>query len=451
MSALIELPAVVLCVDDEPSILSALRRLLRPSGYRVLLAESGAAALALMATEQVDLVISDMRRPEMDGAQFLEQVRSREPQAIRILLTGYADIASTIAAINRGEIHRYIAKPWDDQDLLLAVRDGLARKQLEQENRALSALTREQNDALHKANTTLESRVKARTQELEQVNDMLNTTFAQLQENFLLSIDVFAGLLELRDGSVAGHSRKVAVLARRIAEKLQLGTLAVQDVYAAGLLHEVGRIGFPDSMLRKPVSLLVGEEQARYRRHTLSAEAALMPLGQLQRAAKLVRSQLERLDGNGFPDGLQGDEVPLGAQIVGLAADYFGLQSGRLAERRYSAAEAAISVAQGAGAHYDGSLVSAFQAVLQEEPLAPQLDRQIACSEVEPGMVLSRDLLSPQGTLLLAAGFVFDSRVVRQLKDFAQRENFKIGLYIRNEQAGDKAGAKLSVLTGALP
>src|SRR5476649_2848238 len=105
-------PQTLLLVDDEPSILSALRRLFRPQGYRVLTAEGGAAALELVRDDTVDLVISDMRMPGMDGAQFLEKLRKLQPQAIRILLTGYADISSTIAAINGGEIHRYIAKPW---------------------------------------------------------------------------------------------------------------------------------------------------------------------------------------------------------------------------------------------------------------------------------------------------------------------------------------------------
>jgi len=104
-------PATLLLVDDEPSILSALRRLFRPQGYRVLTAEGGQAALDLLQGEAVDLVISDMRMPGMDGAQFLERVRRIQPDTARILLTGYADIASTIAAINDGGIDRYIAKP----------------------------------------------------------------------------------------------------------------------------------------------------------------------------------------------------------------------------------------------------------------------------------------------------------------------------------------------------
>src|SRR5688572_3801222 len=101
----------VLCVDDESNILNALRRLLRPRGYRVLTAESGAEGLNLIDGERVDLVLSDMRMPEMDGANFLQQVKARSPDTVRILLTGYADLASTVAAVNNGGIYRYIAKP----------------------------------------------------------------------------------------------------------------------------------------------------------------------------------------------------------------------------------------------------------------------------------------------------------------------------------------------------
>lgn len=426
-----EAPATVLFVDDEPSILSALRRLFRPQGYKVLMAESGAAGLALLEAEPVDLVVSDMRMPEMDGAQFLEKVRERWPDVVRILLTGYADISSTIAAINRGEIHRYIAKPWDDQNMLLSVRDGLNRKRLEQQNRDLQALTRAQNDELQKLNTGLEARVKARTQEIEQVNDMLQQAYAELHENFLLSINVFAGLLELRDDRMAGYSRQVAALAQGMARKLKLGQTAEQDLFAAGLLHEVGKIGFPDALLGKSVSTMNGEELARYKRHPLNAEAALMPLGQLQRVAKLVRAQHERLDGKGFPDGLAGAELPIAAQVLGAAIDYFGLQTGRLAERRHTASEAQAMVRGGANTRYAQAVVDAFMEAVVEQPVQSTNDRMVSAAEIEPGMVLARDLMGPRGTLLLAAGFVFDPRVVRQIREFAQREGVKLSLYVR--------------------
>jgi DNA-binding NtrC family response regulator len=140
--------AVLLFVDDEPNILSSLRRLFRPLGYRILTAESGAAGLEILGKEEVDLVVSDMRMPSMDGAHFLEAVRQRWPGVTRILLTGYSDINSTVNAINRGEIYRYIAKPWDDHDITLIVREALERRRLENENQRLLDLTQSQNEAL---------------------------------------------------------------------------------------------------------------------------------------------------------------------------------------------------------------------------------------------------------------------------------------------------------------
>ncbi|MBV8123146.1 MAG: response regulator [Paucibacter sp.] len=439
MPATVSEPFVVLFVDDEASILSALRRLFRPEGYRVLLAESGTAGLALLESEPVDLVVSDMRMPEMDGAAFLEQVRIRWPEVGRILLTGYSDISSTVAAVNRGEIHRYIAKPWDDRDLLLGVRDGMERRRLLLENRALQQLTHQQNEELKLLNADLAERVKARTSELEQVNGMLEKSLEQLQENFLLSIDVFSGLLELRRGGMAGYSRQVADLARRTARKLGSRVALEQDVYLAGLLHEIGKIGLPDALLGKPVSLMSGDELAQYREHTLLGETALLPLGQLQRAARFVRAQHERVDGKGFPDGLAGAEVPVGAQIVGAAADYFAALSGRMAVKRYTPAEARGLIRGGAGMRYAHEVVAAFELAVDEEPELVCRDREVLPADLEVGMELARDVLSPKGTLLLARGFVFDSRVIRQVREFSGREDFKLKLFIKLPEKQDGA------------
>ena len=121
-------PATLLLVDDEVNILKALTRLLRPAGYQLLTAENGAEALTLLARQPVDLVLSDMRMPVMDGAVFLARVREHWPETMRLLLTGHADMQQTVQAINQGEIYRYIAKPWSDQELLLTVQQALERQ-----------------------------------------------------------------------------------------------------------------------------------------------------------------------------------------------------------------------------------------------------------------------------------------------------------------------------------
>ena len=142
---------VLLFVDDEDNILNALRRLFHPLNYKIFTAGSGAEALALLEHEPVDLIISDMRMPQMNGVELLEQVRAKWPNTQRIMLTGYSDIESTIAAINRGEISRYITKPWESHDIILVVRQVLEHKYMEEQIRNLAfydALTKLANRRL---------------------------------------------------------------------------------------------------------------------------------------------------------------------------------------------------------------------------------------------------------------------------------------------------------------
>lgn len=424
--------ATLLLVDDEPSVLNALRRLFRMHGYQVLQATGGAEGLALLREAPVDLVISDMRMPEMDGANFLEQVRQAWPDTARILLTGYADIGSTIAAINRGEIHRYIAKPWDDPELLLVVRDALRRRSLERENAELLALTRQQNTQLADANRTLEARVASRTAELQQVNDMLEAAYGDLDQTFTLAVNVFSGMLEMREG-IAGHSRRVADLAGDTAQRLGLTERDARDIRLGALLHDVGKIGLPDRMLGKPVSTYASDDAARYRRHPIDGETALMPLTQLRSAARIVRQHHERFDGKGFPDGLEGDQIVIGARIVGAASDYDDLIHGMAAQERHSPERARQMLRGGIGTHYDSRVIEALLCVIAEAEVRANADRQMDARELRPGMVLARDLVSPRGAILLAAGYVFDERIIRQVSDFALREGAKLMLHVRRD------------------
>ena len=262
MSEAITSPTL-LFVDDEPGILSALRRLFRPHGYRIFIAEGGAAGLEILEKEAVDLVISDMRMPEMDGAAFLKEVRNRWPKVMRILLTGYADITSTVAAINQGEIYRYIAKPWDDNEIVTIVREAMERLHLELENQRLSALTQAQNDELKTLNANLEQKVAERTAELRQALTFVEQSHGELKKSFLTSVQVFAGVIELRSGSVgsqmSGHGRRVAEHARSVAQRMGLSDNEVQNIMLAGLLHDIGKLGLPDELLGKPFNTLTGE------------------------------------------------------------------------------------------------------------------------------------------------------------------------------------------------
>jgi len=415
--------ATILCVDDEPSILSALRRLFRAHGFTVLAAESGQAGLALLESQTVDLVISDMRMPEMDGVAFLEHVRQRWPDILRLLLTGYADITSIMGAINRGEIYRYIAKPWDDNDIILTVQGALERSALEREKRRLEALVLQQNEELKAVNASLEVKVEQRTAELRQANAALLGANERLKSNFLTSIKMFTALIELRDQKLAGHSRRVAEQARKLAQTLALDTKQVQEIFVAGLLHAVGKVGFDDSMLGTPLSAMSPQQLALYRKHPRRAEQLLMPLSELKSTLEIITAQLEHYDGSGFPNGVAGRHIPLGARVLAVAIDFDSLQIGVAEARALSEQQALAVIQQGRGQVYDPLVVDALVGLYGNRPVEevpPEAPREVSLhsAELKDGMVLAHDLISPSGLLLLTAGHVLDEAVIRKIQSF---------------------------------
>jgi response regulator RpfG family c-di-GMP phosphodiesterase len=430
--------ATLLFVDDEPSILSALRRLFRPQGYRIFVAEGGAAGLALLETEKVDLIISDMRMPEMDGATFLKEVRKRWPETMRILLTGYADVTSTVAAINEGEIYRYIAKPWDDIEIVKTVQEALERQQLEAENRRLTALTQSQNDELKTLNTSLEQKVAERTAELSQALSFVEQTHGELKKSFLTSVQVFAGLVELRSGPggarLAGHGRRVAEMSRTLAQRMGLSDTEAQNIMLAGLLHDIGKLGLPDELLAKPFNVLTPEQRAQVIKHPQIGQNILMAIEKFREAAVLVRHHHECFDGSGYPDRLAGIAIPKGSRILAVANDYDALQIGTLAQRPLRPEEALEFLIDNRGKRYDPVVLDTAVKLIAETQKGGPTELPFRPLQLKAGMVLSRDLSHSDGYLLLAKGCLLTADIIGQLVKLEQGEQRNLTLYIRQEE-----------------
>ncbi|WP_035056499.1 HD domain-containing phosphohydrolase [Andreprevotia chitinilytica] len=421
----------ILCVDDEVNILSALRRLFRSSGYRILIAEGGAAGLEVLANEKVDLIISDMRMPGMSGAEFLSAALERWPDIVRILLTGYADIQSTIEAINRARISRYVSKPWDDAEMLRIVDEALAVKKLEREKAQLNSVILRQNSELKRLNLSLEDKVKERTQALEMTMGELTEVHEKLKKGFIASVRVFANLIEMRAGKLAGHSRKVAELARAIAQQLELSDAEAQDIFVAGLLHGIGKIGLPDALIAKSFVQMTLEERNVYAKYPAKGQAALMSLEHLQSAAKLIRSQHERFDGLGFPDRLSGMQIPIGSRILNIANDFESLQAGMLTDKPMARPDAIKNIETGRNKRYDPAVVDAFLAVVGKPEAAPLgREREMRSKDLQVGMVLARDLIAA-GVMLLAKDYMLDERLIGQIKHFEEADGTPLKIYIQ--------------------
>lgn len=426
--------ATLLCVDDDPEVLSSLQRLFRDSGYRVQVAESGASGLLALENEPVDLVISDTLGPEMTGARFLQQVRKRWPDTPRLLLTGdQADVSSIVEAVNQGQVSRYITKPWDEAELLHIVGDVLEHRAAQREKAMVSEIAKRRSEELNALNSILQLNVNANLEELSAAN-------AKLKDNLIVTLKVFSSLIETRHERLAGHSRRVADLVRKLAAKLELNAALVREVFFAALLHEVGKLGFTDDLLNTPVANMSLRQIREYRQHVVRAEQLLMPLQDLRGAATTIGAQLERYDGTGFPNQLRGRAIVVGARILSVCTDYDNLKLGVLAPRESTAKEALAVIVSSAGKRYDPWVVEAFVAIMSEGVTNPVAGEALNPNEMlfsaeglVEGMVLARDLVAPTGVMMLSAGHPLDSRLIDKITAFEKSLGEKLSIYVKKE------------------
>lgn len=327
----------------------------------------------------------------------------------------------------------------------MVVGEALRRRELELENTRLLSITQAQNDALAALNQSLEDRVTERTEALALSNRDLAQAHRDIEAQFTLAVTVFSGLLEMRQDGIAGHARRVAELAQRTAARLGLDAAAQRDVQLAALLHDIGKIGFPDAMLGKPVSKFTAEEVARYQRHPADGEAALMPLDKLQGVAAIVRQHHERFDGRGFPDGLHGPGILLGARILAAASDYDGLTSGSLAERVYPPDAAKAALREAVGSRYDPRVVEALLTEADAIAAAAQSDIELGVANLRPGMTLAADLVTSKGVILLPAGHVFQAPLIVKLRELSERQNLTLTMRVARQSIPKAAPAARAV------
>ncbi|HEY9099481.1 MAG TPA: HD domain-containing phosphohydrolase [Thiobacillus sp.] len=426
-------PAKLLLVDDEPNILTSLNRLLRAEGYVIRTAESGVQALERMAEEPADVIISDMRMPGMNGAEFLKRARENWPDSVRLLLTGFSDAESTVSAVNEGGIHAYLHKPWDDAHLLQAVRGAVDLKNLVDERNALLELTAKQNTELTFLNEGLEDAVRARTAELKQSATFLELGNKKLKENFHASLCVFSNLIELRQGNMGGHGKRVADLARKMAQRMGLREQVVNDITVAGLLHDIGKIGWTDHMFQKPFNeaFTIDERQLAMKHPSLAAKL-LVELENMRNPALIIQHHHEHFNGRGYPDSLAGLDIPIGSRILSVADDYDELQLGSITQKRRSPEQAAMMIRDGACARYDPSVVDVFLKIMgmAVADVVAGPEHRVEVGQLKSKTQLSRDIIGLDGTMLLSKGYVLDEKLVLQLQNYEVKTGKALEIWI---------------------
>ena len=402
----------ILLVDDEKSILDSLYRFCRQRKLDALRANSGAEGLEVLASENVDVIISDMRMPNMDGAEFLSKARQQSPDAIRILLTGYADMEAVISAVNEAKIYNYLNKPWDENMLESVIHSALDFKQKEDERLRLTREVAEKNQELAELNNSLENKVQERTAELQESNKKITKSFRE-------SLSLMTTIIEMQDGSKANYTNMIANASIAIAKALDLPPKNIEQVRIAALLHNIGKLSLPEAMRKKPMNELNTMELEVFRTHPIQGEAVLSGMTGLKTVAKLVRSHQEYLNGKGFPDKLKEDDIPLGAKIICVTSDFQKLESGLLDQAVSTPQEAMEFINSLSGKHYDARVVELFEKYYEEhlQDYRSHLS-QLSLDKIQEGMILAENLISANGLLLLTKETSITQEHISQLTNY---------------------------------
>lgn len=335
----------VLIVDDEESILKSLSRMLRGEEFDVLAAAGGEAAIEILKQHEVAAVLSDYRMPGMNGSEFLAHAARLQPDAVRIALTGHADVDIAQKYINDGQISQFFQKPWDDVQLKSAIRNAVKQYDMKREIARLHQITRQQRDRLRDWSTALEDTVRRRTEMLQQTyDDTLNALLAAL---------------DCRERPTAGHSRRVALHALYFAIRIGVDEKSLENLYRGALIHDVGKIGIPDAILCKP-GPLTPEERVIIEQHVPIGVNLIEGITYLRSALAIPRYHHEKYDGTGYCEGLAGDDIPIEARIFAIIDVYDALTNDRPYKDAIPHEQAIDIIKTGIGSHFDPMISDVF-------------------------------------------------------------------------------------------
>jgi putative two-component system response regulator len=340
----------ILVVDDEAGMRSILSRSLWEAGFSCATAKDGEEALALLRDGVYAIMLCDLRMPGIDGMEVLERARAHDPDMVVIMVTALAGLSTALAAIRAGA-YDYLTKPFQFEQVMLAVRRALEHRRLQLEVRGY---TRD-----------LEARVDERTEQMRRVG---------------LEVITSLGLaLEAKDEWTHDHSRRVGELSAALAAKLRLDNVACERVRLGGMLHDIGKIGVQEAILHKP-GPLTAEEYRHVQLHADLGARILEPLRDLRDVVPFIRHHHERWDGGGYPDGLAGEAIPLGARIVSVADAYVAMYEDRPYRKGLSQDRIMNELRIGAQRQFDLHVVSALFDLFA----SGRIDRILAYSEQLP-------------------------------------------------------------------
>jgi putative nucleotidyltransferase with HDIG domain len=352
------MPDRILVVDDEEPIREIVASMLGTAGYACKQAGSGMEALAVLTSgEDFELMLSDLMMADLDGIGLLERTKEKYPDMPVVMVTAVHDISVALAAIRNGA-YDYLLKPFEREQLLNTVSRALENRRLKVENRNYQ--------------TNLESLVKARTEQVQ-------ATLRELERSYDMTLEALGDALDMKDSETEGHSRRVTAYTIVIARAMGLPPEQIPTIARGAFLHDIGKLAIPDAILCKP-SKLTTEEMAIMKEHCFKGYQIVKKIPFLVEACEIVYSHQERYDGTGYPRGLKGEEIPLGARIFSVADTLDAMTVDRVYRPAQSYEAAREEIVRWSGRQFDPDVVKAFVEIPEDiwDHLRKDIDSQIS-------------------------------------------------------------------------
>lgn len=330
-------------VDDDMAIRQLLATKLKISGFDVTACGSGEEALKILSAESYDAIISDLNMPGISGLELLAEAHHRFPRTAFLMATGVGDVSVGVAAMKQGAAD-YILKPFQMEAVTASLRRALEMKRMEAE--------------LDEYRQRLEEMVEQRTEQLKAAMRRIEFTYDE-------TLEALAAALDLRDNETAGHSRRVTLYALELAQRCNFSPDDLKQLERGAYLHDIGKIGIPDLILLKP-GKLTPEETSVMKTHVRIGYELMSRVAFLTSAAQIVLTHQECFDGSGYPQGLRGEEIPLGARIFAIADTLDAMMSDRPYRQGRPYAVARAEIQRESGKQFDPRIVAVFLEVPEE-------------------------------------------------------------------------------------
>lgn len=333
----------ILVVDDENPVRSMIGATLERHGYNVHLASNGREGVNALERSTFDLVLTDIVMQDGNGIALLEQIRGLHPNVPVVMVSAIHDISVAIDAMRRGA-YDYLLKPFEREHLVATVARALEYRHSLQEN---------QNYQL-----SLEQVVQARTELLQQAME-------DLEHSYDITLEALGDALDLKDSETEGHSKRVTAYTIALARAMGIKAAEIKVIARGAFLHDIGKMAIPDEILRKP-GALTQEEQDVMREHCTRGYNILRKIPFLSEAAEIVFSHQEKFDGTGYPNGLRGGEIPIGARIFAVADTLDAITSDRPYRKSRTFDVAREEILRCSGTQFDPAVVEVFLKIPNE-------------------------------------------------------------------------------------